>query len=67
MDNLGRLVAADRNARAAIDLARSVAARAGVLHEELRKANKQIAILQEQITALQQRQATMAGNGPTQR
>lgn len=67
MDNLGRLVAADRNAIAAIELARSILQKMGALEAELVKANQQMALQQLQIASLQQRQAMMAGNGPTQR
>lgn len=65
--DLGRLIAAERNALTAIELCKSALGQMGDLQAELVKQGQQSAIQQTQIGTLQQRLALMQGTGPTQR
>lgn len=66
MDNLGRLVAAERNAIAAITLAKTLSERLSAMEGEAAQAKQQNLLFQEQITALQVRLAMMRGTGATE-
>ena len=64
-DHLGRLVAAERNALAAIELARSASAALAAVRTESEKLVRLSVQQQEQIQQLQVRLALMRGTGPT--
>lgn len=66
MDDLGRVVAAERNALAAITLAKTLSERLTVVEGQCFQTKQQNVIFQEQINALQVRLATMRGNGATE-
>lgn len=66
MDSLGRLVAAERNAIAAITLAKTLSERLSVMEGEAAQARQQNLLFQEQIAALQVRLAMMRGTGATE-
>ena len=66
IDNLGRLVAAERNALAAIELARQLSDRVAKAEAQLAQATRQAMLLQEQVTALQVRLALQRGTGATE-
>lgn len=63
--HLGRLVAAERNALAAIELAKKVSAELGDVQGENVKLTRQVIQLSEQVNALQVKIAMMRGTGPT--
>lgn len=64
-DHLGRLVAAERNARAAIDLARAASQDLAAIRHQLDQAVRSNILLAEQVNGLQVRLAMMRGTGPT--
>ncbi len=66
-DNLGRLIAAERNALAAIEASRNAMSRLGAMEADLLQARQQSLIFAEQINALQVKLALMRGNGPSER
>jgi len=63
--SLGRLIATERNALTAISGQKAAEVKIEDLTRNLYQMQVQVALLQEQITALQVRLASMMGNGPT--
>lgn len=66
MDNLGRLIAAERNALAAIELAKNLSERVSTIEAEKDKVQRQLIEAQTQINALQVRMAMQRGAGPSE-
>lgn len=66
-DNLGRLVAAERNALAAIELAKNVSSQNAAIQAEIVMLKQQVVQLQQQNGALNARIAGLIGTGATQR
>ena len=67
MDNLGRLIAAERNALAAIELAKNTSKQCAALEAEVAQLKRQSAQLQQQLATMNARTAQLFGTGATQR
>jgi hypothetical protein len=65
--DLGRVIAADRNALAAIEAAKAARSAIHVMESKVDSLQRQVIQQGEQIHALQIRLASMRGTGPSER